>query len=499
MSARRITCMLALALCAVLAPTAAGREPGEPAAQARAETALAEAIEALDPPAPAMPTRELTAILAELNRVAPALERPERRVARSILARPDDGAADQWGDGYTVDDDEILGACDARFCVHWVERTADAPPLGDTDADGIPDFVEAVQRSAARSAAVQNGALGWTEPVGDGPRGGEGTDLTDIYLVDLNGAYFGYASPDEGQAGDATAEAYLVLDEDYVEFATSELTTLQAMRVTMAHEYNHVLQFAYDALEQSWMFESTATWVEDHVYPRIDDYLNYLPSLAASSTVPITGNDYTGLKVYGAAAWNHYLSSVHGPDAVREAWEDSAHTDTAHLAVAAYDSALGGAGANPFDLIGDEFARFAASTAEWRSLPATYPDAARYPGVWRLRRLRMREPLEVSLDHLSYALLSIAPRAARSGDLRLVAHAPDGTHFAIDLVGRRGAAVGGSVSSDTVLEDDGGRAEATLAARRYRRITAVVANADPRYVSGHYARNNQRLRLRLTR
>ena len=75
----------------------------------------------------------------------------------------------------------------------------------------------------------------------------------------------------------------------------------------MAHEYNHVLQFAYDSQEDTWMFESTATWMEDEVYPEINDYLRYVPSFAsASRRTPLTGNA-GGLKIYGAAVWNHFL------------------------------------------------------------------------------------------------------------------------------------------------------------------------------------------------
>ena len=33
------------------------------------------------------------------------------------------------------------------------------------------------------------------------------------------------------------------------------------MQVTAAHEYNHVLQYAYDTRQDTWMFEATATSV----------------------------------------------------------------------------------------------------------------------------------------------------------------------------------------------------------------------------------------------
>ena len=61
----------------------------------------------------------------------------------------------------------------------------------------------------------------------------------------------------------------------------------------MAHEYNHVLQFAYDSQQDTWMFESTATWMENVVYPDIDDYIGYLPFYASAVKVPLTGTPRT--------------------------------------------------------------------------------------------------------------------------------------------------------------------------------------------------------------
>ena len=59
--------------------------------------------------------------------------------------------------------------------------------------------------------------------------------------------------------------------------------------MTFAHEFNHLLQQNYDSFQDVWMFEATATWTEEHVYPEINDYLGYVPGvrLRAPAT-PIT-------------------------------------------------------------------------------------------------------------------------------------------------------------------------------------------------------------------
>ncbi len=63
----------------------------------------------------------------------------------------------------------------------------------------------------------------------------------------------------------------MVLDNDYsagrVPRSTEATPRYEVpVEVTAAHEYNHVLQYAYDVLQDHWMYESTATWSEEKVF-----------------------------------------------------------------------------------------------------------------------------------------------------------------------------------------------------------------------------------------
>ena len=80
--------------------------------------------------------------------------------------------------------------------------------------------------------------------------------------------------PPSATAAPFKCSAHLVVDNDYDEFGESggEL----GLRVTTAHEYNHVLQFNLDSNQDAWMFESTATWSEEQVFPDDDDWVRTL-------------------------------------------------------------------------------------------------------------------------------------------------------------------------------------------------------------------------------
>ena len=476
------------------------------AAEGHAEAVLAEAEALLGPEAapPAEPSEDITFVLAELAAVAPQLEGDDRRTARALLARPDDFEDDRYGDGFNSPEADESPHCSANFCVHWVDAPGDPDSPNPTDTGGVvgvPDFVEETLASADESYSTENTTLGWTEPLSDGSRGGVGPGLTDAYLIDTNGAYFGYASPDEGQGQAVSKFGYLVLDEDNEEFADDELTELEALQATMAHEYAHVLQFTYDsqvARGDLWMLESVATWMEEQVYPTINDYLRYTPSYAASTTVPLTKND-GGLRIYGAALWNHFLSEAQGPGVVRDAWEDIDVVTPAHLSAGAYDSALGGDGASPFDALGEEYAAFAASSAEWRAASSPYPDPAGLTDAARSGRIVPNQRAQrFPLDHLAHGLLKVPASQAAEG-LTLKLRCPDGIHCGAALVTRDGTATAGTVTISDGSAPDGGLVSVSIPVGDYDRVTAVAVNADASLNnSGRYTADDSRFKAKLT-
>ncbi len=406
------------------------------------------------------PDRDVSSALRELAVALPALHGSQRRQAVDLLRRPSDKSdRDYFGK-------EASGSpiCDESFCVHWTEQER-------RNAPASQQFLAEVQTSLTTSFDVENGSLGWQRAKSDGSRGARhgvgGDGQVDVYITDLGKQLYGYAAPDPGQKG-TRRYAYLVLDNDYRGFSSSPIKSL---KVTVAHEYNHVLQFNYDTFQDLWLFEDTATWMEEQVYPEIDDYLIYLPAFAQGSELPMTGRS---IKVYAEAVFNHWLSGRYGAQVIRDVWAASqAGVKPKHLATAAYTAGSAANGGKPF---ADEFGEFAAATAEWRS-SSFFPDASAYPNVRRHGTLKSK-PQKVVLNNTSYRLVKVRPV---DGPVTLKVRASGGTTSTIALIGREGPAVGGTVTTAITQLPRGGSGTVTLDdAAKYSRITAAVINGDGR-------------------
>jgi Family of unknown function (DUF6055) len=379
---------------------------------------------------------------------------------------------------YTVPEAPRSPHCSRHFCVHWVAEGIDAPDLDDRDGDGVPNFVEQVLRVAERVHEVENEELGWREPKSDGRRGGR-RGKTDIYLSQIGGELFGYAAPDRGQA---TGEhriprrlhGYLVLDNDYSAFEFPGTDAAEDLRVTLAHEYNHILQFGYDAYQDPWFAEASATWMEDQVFNGIDDYLRYVRRWVRRWDTPLTASS---IKEYGSAVWNQWLARRYGPEIVRQAWARAIGLSPGGFSVRAYDSAIRAAGRSD---LGHDFARFAAAVAEWRTGEG-FRESRRFPDMQRQGSLPLNgRPLTRLLNHTTFTLLRVPARSGRAVTVGVTA--PRGTAASLALVGRLGGERRGRAVTRLDYARGGG---GSLAVRlrnpgRYARITAVVVNADAR-------------------
>lgn len=359
--------------------------------------------------------------------------------------------------------------------MHWVAEGIDAPSLNDSNGDGVPDYVERVETVAEHVHSIENGKLGWREPKSDGRKGG-GKGKTDIYLDQIGGALFGYAAPDRDQATKRhrlprRLHGYLVLDNNYSRHEFPGTTPMHDLEVTLAHEYDHILQFGYDAYQDAWFAESSAVWMEDEVYNGINDYLRYVRRWVKRYDTPLTASS---IKEYGSTVWNKWLAHRYGRSIVREAWARAIHTKPGGFSVAAYNSAIEAAGNSSFSR---DFARFARDLAEWRT-DTVFPEGNSYPDVSRQGSLPLGgRVLDRTLNHTTFQLLRVHAGGGRA--VVVNAAAPRGIAAGLALVGRIGSERHGRLKSVLDYAEDGGTMTVRLShPGRFDRLTAVLVNAD---------------------
>jgi hypothetical protein len=412
----------------------AGGQTDQPPVAARqlAEQVLAEAqrLMARKPREEAAATleqgRDITLLLRELWLRQEDLSSEDQVAARSLQIRPAtnrSSCAESWGNT-------------APVCVHWSDSGAHA--ASEAYAQQTLQTMTHVHNTYA--------AAGYRSPKDDRGLAGQTDARPDIYLQDLAPqGFYGYCTIDQGRPQPAPdrydVPAFCVLDNDYRpgQYGTRHTPT-EFLQATAAHEYFHAVQFAYDATEDHWFMEGSATWAEDYVYDAINDNLQYLRH--SPLTAPRVSMDYAdarnGLLKYGTWIFFRYLSerypdSAGGlPTVVRELWEradssrgsryDAWSTKAVHAELSSHGTSLRAA-----------FAHFSAINRHPRR---SYEEGAanRYPAARPADRTVLRRPgagvtRTYSVDHLASATHRFVPRRLSGRHTKL--------RVAVDLPARR--------------------------------------------------------------
>ncbi|MBN1220167.1 MAG: hypothetical protein JXM69_14665 [Anaerolineae bacterium] len=224
-----------------------------------------------------------------------------------------------------------------HFLIHYTRQGEDAVSPLDDDHDGLPDFVQAVAEALEFSWQQEVEQQGWRLPLPDKGEGGD--SRFDVYLQNHNDL-FGYVETYGGYVGDNpatiasetnSAYGYLSLDNDYQLDDLGDLSPLEAMQTTVAHELHHAIQAAYDDIDPyEWLYEASAVWVEDEVYPHIGDARSYLLDyMAAPDLCPLSvGRDDQDVRWYGGWILLRYIAEHHGgAQTIQRLWEQMAVQD----------------------------------------------------------------------------------------------------------------------------------------------------------------------------
>jgi hypothetical protein len=233
--------------------------------------------------------RGATALLRNLAASYRQLSPADRRLAEAILARPTDGGKDD----YTAPKSDFRHICTTHFCVHWVRSTRDAPSLRDRNPKNhVPDWIDKVKSVMKLVWNKEVNAFKYGAPMGDANsgshHGGNPNKKIDIFIQDVGGqGLYGYCTSDDPRIQTQNnISAYCVFDDDFSKKQFPGIHGVNALKVTAAHEFNHAIQFKYDAFEDLWFLEATAVNMEADVYPGIHDNYQYFPVSPISKSNP---------------------------------------------------------------------------------------------------------------------------------------------------------------------------------------------------------------------
>lgn len=234
-----------------------------------------------------------------------------------------------------------------HFRIHYTLSGDDAVPSKDGNQNQQPDYVEDIARALEFAWYAEIEHFGWPAPPSDGTIGGD--NRFDIYLLNIlpyNIAGFTDSDRESSLTGDNpnspdirelnSKHSFIVLDNDYAEYEDFQIpgiTRLEYMGSTAAHEFNHAIQFGIDGEEpDTWLWEATATWMEDEVFNDVNETLRALPSEFKSTDLCQLSQggdkqDEGAGHWYGMWIFMRYVSERFGDEAVRRIWELAAQQD----------------------------------------------------------------------------------------------------------------------------------------------------------------------------
>jgi len=205
-----------------------------------------------------------------------------------------------------------------NFELHWDDTGIHAVPQEDLSGNGYPDYIDSAAVILDHVWTVEVEQMGYNPPPGE-----DGNPSIPYPIYFTNHFLYGVTWKGDLIAAnlpDTTFTSYIELDNNYSEYYFPT-QGLDGLKVTAAHEFHHAIQLGYNYREEDeYFFEMTSTWMEEYLYPEINDYLNYLDyffEVVSNSRFDLANNTYP----YANSMYLQMLEVQHGISIVRLIWE----------------------------------------------------------------------------------------------------------------------------------------------------------------------------------
>lgn len=285
--------------------------------------------------------------------------------------------------------------------IHFDTSGIHSPAMLDATHQRIPgsyrEFIDSVAEAANLVINLITTDLGYPAPPAD--FGGGGGDEFDIYIQELGNLY-GLTNP-ELSLSSRRFTTFIEIDNDFIFVSPDSNKGIPAARVTLAHELHHAIQlgnYGFWGFEQIPFYEMTSVWIEDVVYPDVNDYFGYLTSSGGVFRRPETPftSTFPASSMYSKGIWCHYLAKAFSPGIIRRMWEHIRQM----IPVVAINQALQEPGnASSFRLAFADWIQWNYFTGS-RDVPGRYyPEGDRYPLVVE-RPIGYTPPVRIFADSL---------------------------------------------------------------------------------------------------
>lgn len=197
-----------------------------------------------------------------------------------------------------------------HFALTW---SGDAVDPADGDRDGAPDAAERMTDAFERARSMEVDGLGFEEP----PTRGR----YDLYVSAAESQGYTRVAP----GGNGRSRPSVVVIPPSLFKSSARLGDVRAFA---GHEYFHAIQLGYDAGEDPWIMEASASWMEGIVAPgshRSDSYLyGFVPELDLGLASQSGLHDYGAFLFFQFLAERYFGGMDGGAAFIRAVWEDLA-------------------------------------------------------------------------------------------------------------------------------------------------------------------------------
>lgn len=352
--------------------------------------------------------------------------------------------------------------------MHYTRTGEHAVPLADTDASGVPDFVEDFGRTFDQVYDTYITKLGFREPLSDAtyhdrPDYG-GDERFDVYLQDQGKGADGYLVTEAcANSVPPRCAGYMVVENDFVGY--SYKTPQVGMQILASHEFFHAVQHAYSTGLGQAFSEGSAVWGTEQAFPDTNDFEKFLTVFFKSTHRPIddTPSSPADSFPYGTCLWPRFLSERFG-DAIVPAVLVALSEGKSPSALDAVDKVLTGEHQSSLAEAFAEFGLWNLLTGDRAVSDRGYAAAAKYPQVTPEER-KEAHPYRITSE-IAYLSARYFRLQAQSGERITVTSERPEAKVVLHLVS-------GEASAPTIVSAKPGETSVSIDARGPVLLVAV--------------------------